>query len=84
MYLKTTFAAFSIGHHQTIHYIKHECVWKAKTIPFQVWTVPIGVEEVEASRISRQSAAFTRREDPWYLFLLEAESTPGPYCSRKY
>ena len=28
-------------------------------------------------------AAFVHREYSWYSFLLEAESTPGPYCDRK-
>jgi hypothetical protein len=26
---------------------------------------------------------FTPQEDSWYSFLLEAESTPGPYCGWK-
>jgi hypothetical protein len=26
---------------------------------------------------------FTPQEDPWYSFLLEAESTRGPYCGWK-
>jgi hypothetical protein len=26
---------------------------------------------------------FYSQEDPWYSFLLAAESTPGPYCSWK-
>jgi hypothetical protein len=28
-------------------------------------------------------ATFYRQEYSWYSFLLEAESTPGPYCSWK-
>jgi len=28
-------------------------------------------------------AAFTPRKYPWYSFLLEAESTPGPQSDRK-
>ena len=28
-------------------------------------------------------AAFTPRKYSWYSFLLEAESTPGPYCDQK-
>jgi len=28
-------------------------------------------------------ATFTPRKYSWYSFLLEAESTPGPYCDRK-
>jgi hypothetical protein len=26
---------------------------------------------------------FTPQEDPWYSFLLEADSTPGPQCGWK-
>jgi len=53
-------------------------------------------QEAEAPIISRQSAhdggKFVRSTHrpplppkiyPWYSFLLEAESTPGPYCGRK-
>ena len=53
-------------------------------------------QEAEAPRISRQSAheygQFVRsthrpplpsKRYPWYSFLLEAESTPEPYCGRK-
>ena len=29
-------------------------------------------------------AAFTPREDPWFSFLLEVESNPGPWSGRKY
>jgi hypothetical protein len=45
---------------------------------------PLGFQEVQAPRISRQSAheggkvVFIPRADPWYSFLLEAESTPEP------
>jgi len=28
-------------------------------------------------------ASFTPRKHSWYSFLLEAESTPGPWCDRK-
>jgi hypothetical protein len=57
---------------------------------------PIQVQEVEVPRISRQSAyeggkvvspmyrrPLPPREDPWYSFLLEAESTPSPLCGQK-
>jgi hypothetical protein len=27
--------------------------------------------------------SLTTRKYTWYTFLLEAESTPGPYCDRK-
>jgi len=52
---------------------------------------PLEVQEVQVPRISRQSAheggkvvspmhwlPVPRKGYPWYLFLLEAESTPGP------
>ena len=57
---------------------------------------PLGFQEVDAARSSRQSAheggkvnpthrpSLPPRRHPWYSFLLEAESTPGPYCGRKY
>jgi hypothetical protein len=32
--------------------------------------------------LTRQTL-FTRQEDSWYSFLLESESTPGPYCGWK-
>jgi hypothetical protein len=48
----------------------------------------MGLQEIEAPRISRQSAhegskpyapaVFTPRKDFWYSFLLEAEWTPEP------
>jgi len=58
---------------------------EGKTIPLQAWTGH------EASQISRQSAheggkvvspthrpPLPPRKYSWYLFLLQAESTPGP------
>jgi hypothetical protein len=43
----------------------------------------LALQEVEASRISKQSAiecgkAVSPRRYPWYSFLLEVESTTGP------
>jgi hypothetical protein len=50
-------------------------------------------EDVEAPTFSRQlaqrgcqpyaPATFYLHEYTWYSFLLEAESTPGPYCGCK-
>jgi hypothetical protein len=58
---------------------------------------PIGLWDVEAPTFSRQSAhrwwwgcqpyalaALYPQEDSCYSYLLEAESTPGPYCGWKY
>ena len=57
---------------------------------------PLGIQEFEALRISRQLVheggkvvrlkhrpRLPPRRNFWYLFVLEAESTPGPYCGRK-
>jgi hypothetical protein len=57
---------------------------------------PLGLWEVEAVRISRQSIheggkvvspvhwlSSPPRRYSWYLFLLAAELTPGPQCGRK-
>jgi hypothetical protein len=41
-----------------------------KEVPVQ----SLGVLDVE----DPQNSAFTSRKYPWYSFLLEAESTPGP------
>ena len=66
---------------------------EGKAVRLQAWTGPQGWA---GSRISRQSAheggkvvspthrpPFAPREDSWYSFLLEAESTTGPQCDRK-
>jgi len=57
---------------------------------------PSGFQEVEAPRFQdsrhlrvvrlsalRTGRLYPRRKYSWYSFLLEAESTPGPYCGRK-
>jgi hypothetical protein len=56
----------------------------------------LGLQKLEAPRISRQSAhegakvvgpthrpPLPARRYPWYSFKLEAESTPRPLCGRK-
>jgi hypothetical protein len=65
--------------------------------PYKGLHRPLGLQEVEAPRISRQSAheggkvispmhqpPLPSRRYPWYLFLLEVESTLGPKCNQKY
>jgi hypothetical protein len=37
----------------------------------------------EVVNLTRQQAALFPQEDFWYSFLLEVESTPGPYCGWK-
>ena len=57
---------------------------------------PLGLQEVEVPRISRQSTheggkvvspthrpPLSARRYALYSFMLEAQSTPGPYCCRK-
>ena len=68
---------------------------KGKAFANTVHNRPQALREVEAGRIFRQSAhergkvvspthrpPLSPREDPWYSFMLEAESTPGPQCGR--
>ena len=57
---------------------------------------PLVPQQLEVPKISKQSAykggkvsspkhrpSLPPREDPWYSFLLEVKSTPGPQCDRK-
>jgi len=66
------------------------CKGKGKAVPLHAWTGPEGSLEVNDPRFHDNGtgwwlgcqpyapAAFTPRKYPWYSFLLEAESTPGP------
>jgi hypothetical protein len=67
-----------------------------QAIRTQAWTGPLGLQEVEAPRISSLSAheclnvvspmqrlPLLPRRFPWYSFLLETESNAGPYRDRK-
>jgi len=59
---------------------------KGKAIPLQAWKEPCGFQEAEAPRVQdnrhmkvvRLSALLTGPLYPQEIFLLEAESTPGP------
>jgi hypothetical protein len=61
----------------------------SRAIPVTGSGGPYGCETSRLPHFSvRMSALRTGRplsfkEDAWYSFLLEAESTPGPYCSWK-
>jgi len=73
---------------QLHHKINHNDV-KGKAVPLQAWTGPEGSRKLrfpdfvttvlDGGTLSVLApAAFTPRKYSWYLFLLEAESTPGP------
>ena len=63
-------------------------------IPLQAWTGPEGSRKLDfpdfvttaqdGGRLStlRTGRLYPQEMLPWYLFLLEAESTPGPWCDR--
>ena len=68
---------------------------KGKSVPLQAWSGPEGSRNLrfpdfmttaqDSSKVVSFTfpAAFTHRKYFWYSFLLEADSTPGPYCDRK-
>jgi hypothetical protein len=68
---------------------------KGKAIPLQALTVPEDSRRLRLPYFNTigtwrwqgcqpyAPAVFTPRKYSWYSFLLEAESTPGPYCDRK-
>jgi hypothetical protein len=43
---------------------------------------PLGSQEVEAPRFLDSRHMKVVRKHSWYSFLLEGESTPGPWCDR--
>ena len=76
--------------------VPHGKVKDKKSNPITGLDKPRGFQEVEAPRfqdnrhmkVVRLSALrigrlYPPRKYSWYSFLLEAESTPGPYCGRK-
>ena len=68
---------------------------KGKAIPLQAWRGPGGSRGLKLPDFKTVGtwrclgcqpyapATFTPKKYSWYSFLLEAESTPGPQCSRK-
>ena len=64
-------------------------------VPLQTWSDPEGSRKLRFPEFMTPAqdcgkgcqpyapAAFTPRKCSWYSFLLEAESTPGPWCDRK-
>jgi len=68
---------------------------KGKAVPLQAWTGPEGSRKLRLPDFVTTAQdggkvvslthrpLFTPRKYSWYSFLLEAESTPGPWCDRK-
>ena len=68
---------------------------KDKAVPLQAWSGPEGSRKlrfrdfVTTAQDSRKVVSLTHRPPlpprkySWYSFLLEAESTPGPYFDQK-
>jgi hypothetical protein len=63
-----------------------------KAVPLQAWSGPEGSRKLRFPDFMTtpqdgcqpySPAAFTPRIYTWYSFLLEAESTPGPWCDWK-
>ena len=73
------------------HNVKKLC----KSVPLHAWSGPEGSRKLRfpdfmtmaqnCGKVVRPyaPAAFTPQKCSWHSFLLEAESTPGPYCDRK-
>ena len=85
-------AAFSHLGVRVLYQIKHIII----SYSYTGLDRPIGFQEVQAPSISRQSKRecskvlspthrqpLSPRGNPWFSFLLEAESTPEPYCGQK-
>ena len=78
-----------------VRWLEHVKVRRKKSDPITGLDRPWGFQEVEAPRfqdsrhmkVVRLSALRTGRQAPrkysWYSFMLEADSTPGPWCDRK-
>ena len=73
-----------------IHFSFFVVIRKGKAVPLQAWSGPEGSRKLrfpdfmttvqDGGKVDQPyaPAAFTPRKCTWYLFLLEAESTPGP------
>jgi len=69
---------------------------KGKAVPLQAWSGAEGSRKLRFPDFMTTAQddgkvvslthrpLFTPRKWSWYSFLLEAESTPGPLCDRKY
>jgi hypothetical protein len=65
--------------------------WAGTAIPLQAWTGPEGSRSLRKSAQESGKVVSPMHRPPlltrkyfWYSFLLEAKSTPGPQCGRKY
>jgi len=68
---------------------------RGKAFPLQAWSGPEGSRKLrfpdfmKTAQNGGKVVSLTHRpplspgNNTWYLFLLEAESTPGPWCDRK-
>src|SRR5215510_12776505 len=68
---------------------------KGKAVPLQAWSGPQGSRKLRfpdfmtTAHDGGKVVSLTHRpplpprQCSWYSFLLEAESTPGPYCDRQ-
>ena len=68
---------------------------KSKAVSLQAWSGPEGSRKLRfpdfmtTAQVGGKVVSLTYRPPlpstkyPWYSFLLEAESTPGPQCDRK-
>jgi len=60
------------------------CVSKDKAVPLQTWSGTEGSRNLRfpdfmtTAQVGGRVVSLTPRKCSWYLFLLEAESTPGP------
>ena len=70
-------------------------MYQIKAVPLQAWSGPEGSRKLRfpdfmtTAEVGGKVVSLTHRPPlsprkcSWYSFLLEAESTPGPWCDRK-